>query len=153
MDGVFKTWTAPRSLFIAVVALLTLTVVLAGHASRTGAGAVKLAEPSGGRSIDLRFEDTAAGGILVTDVAGRMPPQLVVPGQDGFVRVALRSLARERRSEGAGPELPFRLGRQDDGRLWIRDLATGRLLYLDAYGHSNARSFGRLFDAAPGETH
>jgi putative photosynthetic complex assembly protein len=135
-----------------VVALVAATVLLAGAARHTGAGATRLAEPTGGRSLDLRFEDTSGGGILVTDVAGRMPPQQLVAGQDGFVRVALRSLARERIAEGAGPDRPFRLGRQDDGRLWLRDLATGRLLYLDAYGYANAQSFARLIDAAHGGT-
>lgn len=152
MESYFTRWTAPRSLLAAVATLLAVTVLLAGAARYTGAGATRLTEPAGGRWLDLRFEDTAGGGILVTDIADRMPPQRLVAGQDGFVRVALRSLARERRNEGAGADIPFRLGRQDDGRLWLRDLATGRLLYLDAYGHANAKSFARLIDAAPGGT-
>jgi putative photosynthetic complex assembly protein len=150
MQSFFSRWNAPRSLLFAVAALLSATVIMAVIARRTDVGATRLAEPVGGYAFDLRFEDAGSGDIVVTDIGGRLPPRRIAPGQDGFVRVALRSLAHDRRLAGAGPERPFQVGRGGDGRLWLRDPATGRLLYLDAYGHTNAQSFARLIDSNTG---
>ena len=136
--------TPPRLMFGAAVALAGSAILLAGVASRSDVGAARLSEPAVSYSVDLRFDDAPDGGIRVTALSGAPRSVVLAPGQDGFVRVALRSLARERRIIGQGPEQPFRLGRQDDGRIWLRDLATGRLLYLDAYGHTNAQAFARL---------
>jgi putative photosynthetic complex assembly protein len=123
--------------------LILLSLVLAATARLTGVGATRIAEPVGGIHVDLRFEDLPGGGIRVVDVAAVLPPQVVQPASDGFIRVALRSLARERTAAGASADTPF-------GRLWLRDLATGRLLYLDAYGADNAKSFGKLLATANG---
>lgn len=147
MESVFARWTAPRTLLVAVGAMLLIVMLLAATAKHTGTGATRVAEPIGGRAIDLQFADSGGGGIIVTDVHGKAQPLRIAPGQDGFVRVALRSLARDRRLTGSSADVPFRLGRLDDGRLWLRDLATDRLLYLDAYGHTNAQSFARILDA------
>lgn len=141
--------TAPAYLLAGIFGLVLAVLALVAVARTTNVGASRLAEPVGGTTIDLRFEDGPGGSIRVIDVAGRLPDQVLVPGQEGFVRVALRSLARERLAAGLGREIPFRLGRLDDGRLWLRDLATDRLLYLDAYGHENARSFARLIGQQP----
>ncbi len=140
---------APSYLLAGIIGLVLTVLALVAVARTTNVGASRLAQPVGGTTIDLRFEDGPGGSIRVIDVAGRLPEQVLLPGQEGFVRVALRSLARERLAAGLGREIPFRLGRLDDGRLWLRDLATGRLLYLDAYGQENARSFARLIGPQP----
>lgn len=137
---------APRVLLGVMAALIASSIVMAGVARSTGVGAARLDEPEGGQSADLRFEDGPAGTIRVVDITGARAPLILHPGKDGFVRVALRSLARDRRASGSGAEIPVRLGRLDNGRLWLRDLATGRTLYLDAYGQENARSFAQLLE-------
>lgn len=108
--------------------------------------ASRISEPVGSAAVDLRFEDADGGFIRIVAASRNGDPLLIPPGQDGFIRTALRGLVQERRTAGAGPETPFRLGRTDDNRLWLRDLSTDRLLYLDAYGYHNAQRFARLFD-------
>lgn len=144
--GQMSRWGAPATLFCAVALMIVTITTLSGIASRTGIGASRSSEPVGGAAIDLHFEDADAGFIRVVSSSRTATPILVPPGQDGFIRTALRALIQERRTTGAGPESPFRLGRTDDNRLWLRDLSTDRLLYLDAYGHQNAQRFARLFD-------
>lgn len=146
--GARSTTAASRLMLGAISGLAVLSIALAGAARTTGVGASRISVPDSGVSVDLRFEDASAGAIRVLDTTGARAPIVVPPGQDGFIRVALRSLARDRLTDGggAGSEIAFRLGRTADGRLWLRDLATGRVLYLDAYGHENARSFARLLD-------
>ena len=137
---------APRALLLIVVAMLVATTLLAIIARRTDIGATRISPPQGGYHVDLRFEDRERGAIQVTDVSGRLSPRRLEANEAGFVRVALRSMARERTAKGLGAETPFRVGRAGDGRLWIADPATGRLLYLDAYGSENARAFARLIE-------
>ena len=50
-----------------------------------------------------------------------------VTGQSGFVRGTLRGLARERKRMGLGAEQPFVLMGRADGRLTLKDPATGRV--------------------------
>lgn len=135
---------AAKVLLTAAVGLVVTVVGLAVAARTTGIGATRLAEPTQGISVDLRFEDGPRGTIRVSSASGEISPVIIAPGQDGFVRTVVRGLARERQAQGFGSEMPFRLGRTEAGRLWLRDLATGRLLYLDAYGPQNASHFARL---------
>jgi putative photosynthetic complex assembly protein len=148
MNDNAKSWMLPGTMLVCAGLLVVTSIALAGVASYTGIGVSRLKEPAAIRVVDLRFEDGAAGRIIVTDVSGRLPPRTIEPGRDGFVRVALRSLARERAATGIGREVPFRLGEQADGRIWLRDLATGRVLLLDAYGHANRTSFAQLLEPA-----
>lgn len=139
-------WSTPATVFGAAVLMLVTVITLSGLASRTGIGASRISEPVGSAAVDLRFEDVDGGFIRVTAYSRNNEPLLISPGQDGFIRTALRGLVQERRTTGAGQETPFRLGRTDDNRLWLRDLSTDRLLYLDAYGYQNAQRFARLFE-------
>ncbi len=131
--------------------MIVSTFVMATVARRTDIGATRIVEPQAIRTIDLTFADLPDGSIRVADVSGAKPPVILQPGEDGFVRVALRALALERRVHGASPEIPFRLGQQADGTLFLRDLATNRLLALSAYGHGNAKSFAQFI--GPGRTY
>ena len=93
----------------------------------------------------LRFEDRAEGDIAVVDAAqGREVARL--RGEHGFARGALRTLARERMRRGLGPEVPFELSGYADGKLVLRDPATGERIHLEAFGHSNAAVFAQLQD-------
>lgn len=110
-------------------------------------------------SRDLRFEDRADGAVTVHEAAGagtagsNGDDRLVAvldPGTNGFIRGTLRGLARERRQrrEDIGRQaVPFRLARWADGRLTLEDRATGRVLDLNAFGHTNADAFARLLTA------
>jgi integrase len=76
---------------------------------------------------------------------GRMV--VVVAGEQGFLRGALRALARERSLRGLGPEHPFLLIGRADGRLTLEDPATGQRVDLESFGPTNAGVFRRLLTA------
>lgn len=92
----------------------------------------------------LKFSDTAAGEVLVTDArSGREVARI---GQDGsgFIRGVMRGLARERRMHGLDASKPFRLSLWDDTQLTLVDMATGRTIELNGFGHTNRAAFLRL---------
>jgi putative photosynthetic complex assembly protein len=96
----------------------------------------------------LRFEDRPDGSIAITD--GRTgEPVTSVQGEQGFVRGALRALARERKARGLGSEQPFQLMVRTDGGLTLYDPATLRRVDLEAFGPTNADNFARLLKAPP----
>ena len=68
------------------------------------------------------------------------------PGTNGFVRGALRSLARERRAHDIGEEVPFSIRRTASGRVLLYDPATDRVIDLRAFGPTNRGAFERFLD-------
>ncbi len=97
-------------------------------------------------SRDLLFEDLGKGQVGVYDWRDGKLVDTLPAGHDNFIRGVLRGLARERRGIGAGAETPFRVSRYDNGRVVLQDLATGRILALEAFGATNAHAFARLLD-------
>jgi putative photosynthetic complex assembly protein len=139
----------PRLPLAAAMLLLVGTVLavtlwrVAGHEPDSAPSAAAVAER------ELRFEDRPDGRIVAIDVngaAGDSTAVIVVaePGEQGFLRGALRALARERRGHGLGAEAPFRLVAHADGRLSLQDTATGRRVDLESFGPTNAAVFARL---------
>lgn len=103
--------------------------------------------PSGVRiaTRDLRFEDRPDGAVAIVDARNGAVVALLPPGEGGFVRGALRGLARERRMhEAGGADVPFRVSVWEDGRLTLEDTATGRLVDLGAFGQTQVQTFARL---------
>ena len=96
---------------------------------------------------DLRFEDRPGGAVAVFDNATQSLVEVVPGGDDSFVRSTLRSMARDRRHDGAGSEVAFHLAGHADGRLTLTDPVTGRRLDLVAFGSDNAKSFSRWLPA------
>ena len=79
----------------------------------------------------------------------RRRPRLVdtlAPGSNGFIRVVLRGLARERKLGDIGPQPPFRLTRFVNGQITLTDTSTGKQIDLDAFGSTNAEAFARLMN-------
>ena len=70
--------------------------------------------------------------------------ETVAPGTNGFLRGTMRGLARERKRQGIGAELPFRMIGRADGRLTLEDPGTGRRVDLGSFGPTNAAAFARL---------
>lgn len=92
----------------------------------------------------LRFNDTADHGIAIHDAATGRPLDTLY-GEQGFVRGVLRTLTRERRIQGVSDSVAaFELAVGTDGRLTLRDPATGLSLDLIAFGPTNAGAFARL---------
>lgn len=132
-----------RGLLLGTMVILAGTLALAtlGHRApvdpaRTGA------QPLAMR--DLRFADRSDGAVVVTDARTGGTIETLAPGNEGFVRGAMRGLVRERRRAGSGPEAPFRLSAWPDGRLTLEDTATGNIMELHAFGRTNAEAFLRL---------
>jgi putative photosynthetic complex assembly protein len=137
--------TSLRGPLIGVAALLAFTVAAAG-AARLWGGPEPVPDVPAAMARDLRFEDRDDGAVTVRDGGGAMVAVLP-PGTNGFIRGALRGLARERRREEASMSAPFRLTDWTDGRLTLEDPATGRTLDLRAFGVTNAGAFARLLTA------
>jgi len=92
----------------------------------------------------LIFADAPGGRVLVTDARSGATVAEIAPGEGGFVRGALRGLARDRTVAGIGREVPFRLVAWSDGRLTLEDPATGTKMEMAAYGQTNAEAFLRF---------
>ncbi len=93
----------------------------------------------------LHFQDRSNGDIAVVDArSGQEVARL--RGEQGFARGALRTLARERMRRDLGPDKPFELSAYVDGKLVLRDPATGQRIHLEAFGASNAAVFAQLQD-------
>jgi putative photosynthetic complex assembly protein len=132
----------PRGALVGIGILLAVSLV-AVTAVRVSGIDVRAPDAEAVMTRDLRFEDTAEGGVAVIDArSGRVVESLT--GEQGFLRGSLRALARERRARGLGPELPFQLIGRRDGRLTLVDPATGTRIDLESFGPTNAGVFARL---------
>jgi putative photosynthetic complex assembly protein len=137
----------PRGVLLSVLALLA--AVLLGTASVRLSG-IGIREPDAPTLAQrsLRFEDRPDGSVAVLDAAsGRQIES--VQGEAGFLRGALRALARERRKQGLGAEPAFELIARADGRLTLADPATGERIDLESFGPTNAAVFARLLPLQP----
>lgn len=140
-------WPLPAWALGLLLGGVLATVLWVGPAHREAAGPA--VAPAATAQLDCRFDDADDGAVLVRDAASGALLARVAPGEQGFLRGTLRALVRERRQQGLGAEQPFRLLRLADGRLALRDPATGRQLDLSAFGPTNAALFARLLPAAP----
>ena len=138
----------PRAPLIGLFAMVGLSLVAAVAGRMTNTGVV---ETTGSviTERDLRFADGTDGSVIITDARDGGPVEILT-GENGFIRGALRGLARTRRSEGIGSEAAFHLASWSDGRLTLDDPATGRHLELEAFGSLNTEVFGRLLTAHGG---
>jgi len=92
----------------------------------------------------LRFEDKPNGSIDIIDAKDGSLIEVASPGTNGFLRGALRGLARERKRTGTGAEPPFLLVARADGRLTLDDPTTNRQVDLKSFGATNAAVFEKL---------
>ncbi len=101
---------------------------------------------------DLRFEDRPDGAVAVFEAGTGEPLQVLSSSTDSFIRIVVRGLVRERASHRISDQEPFRLARWSNGAVTLEDLATGRQITLDAFGHTNAGAFARFLPARMGAT-
>jgi putative photosynthetic complex assembly protein len=134
---------------IGMAVLLVLSFAIIVFARITGVGVMGVPASPVTSSISLTFKDRDDGSVVVRDGTGRTLETIPVSA-DGFVRGAMRSMARDRKKSGLGSEVPFILERRANGRLGLSDPATGGRLELDAFGPSNSGAFAR-FLPVPGQ--
>lgn len=132
----------PRFAGWAIAGVLLATVLMVAAVRQSGVSTHTPDAPAA-QTRSLRFEDRADGSVAVLDArSGREVER--VQGEAGFLRGALRALARERRMRGLGSEQPFDLIARADGRLTLVDTATGERIDLESFGPTNAGVFRRL---------
>jgi putative photosynthetic complex assembly protein len=134
----------PRGALLGAAALVGVALVFTGLARVSGIGTTHAPEAAPITSRDLRFEDRIDGAVAVYDADNGNVVEVLSPGTNGFLRGVLRGLARDRKLQKIGTELPFRLTRWVDGRLSIDDLATHQRIELGSFGPTNAAAFARL---------
>ncbi|HJQ58797.1 MAG TPA: photosynthetic complex assembly protein PuhC [Vineibacter sp.] len=137
----------PRGVLIGAAVLVAMSIALAGTARITGIGTTRMPPASLVESRELRFADRQDGSIAVFDAANGETVAVVAPGTNGFLRGALRGLARERKRQDIGAGPAFRLVRWADGRLTLEDPTTTRVVDLAAFGTTNAAVFAELLTA------
>lgn len=134
----------PRGALIAAGCLIALTIAVAFIARTTDVGSTRQPETPVVSSVDVRFADASDGTVYVTRATDGAQIGKLAPGTNGFARSTLRGLVRERKRSGLGAEVPFTLIRFADGRLSLKDRATGRNIDLDVFGPTNVAVFAEL---------
>lgn len=139
----------PRGILIAALILITVTITVVASFRILGVDPVaQIPDPEETAEIrELRFEDRPDGTVVVYDLSGSNPDRVIhviEPGTGGFIRGVLRSLARARRAAGVGPEYPFQLIMEADGKMLLADPQTDRKIYIQAFGPTNVESFRSL---------
>jgi putative photosynthetic complex assembly protein len=136
----------PRGGIIAAAALVLFSLATVTTARLTGTGAVHMSLPAVSEVRDLQFEDGKNGAVLVFDASNHQLVDTLAPGSNGFIRVVLRGLARERKLGDIGRQPPFRLTRFVNGQITLTDTSTGKLIDLAAFGSANTEAFARLLN-------
>jgi putative photosynthetic complex assembly protein len=140
----------PRKVLVAFASLILFSVVLVGAARLTGYGMSQVPQEPIVKSVDLRFEDRADGALVVRDAKDGSVVKVIEPGSDQFIRGILRAQVRMRHSYGVAVDQPYQVARLADGRLSVRDLATGRVIELRSFGPTNEGAYAALLDARDG---
>ncbi len=139
--------TFPRWVLIGAGAVMAFSLISVGLIRLTGNGPDQRPAPAT-QERQLRFEDRPDGSIAIID--GRTGELVTaVQGEQGFVRGALRALARERKARGLGAEQAFQLMVRTDGGLTLYDPATSQRVDLEAFGPTNSDNFARLLKNPP----
>lgn len=134
----------PRGGLMAGAGLVLFALAAVTTARLTGVGEVHMTVPAVAESRDLNFADGPGGAVLVLDHRDGHLVETLAPGSNGFIRVVLRGLARERKLGDIGPQPPFRLTRHVNGQLTLTDTSSGKQIDLDAFGSANVGAFARL---------
>jgi len=131
--------------------VLVAAVAFAGFASVTGIGRVEASAPAATSIVAraLYFTDRDDGGVTAIDAQNGVTVAEFEPATNGFLRSTVRGLVRERKRRDLGPEMPFLVSLESDGRLLLNDPATGRTVDLRAFGPTNLEVFARLLPDRP----
>ena len=135
---------SPNLPVAAIITLVLVTLLAVAGVRLFGISAQQQPDASTVSLRQLRFEDRSDGGIAVRDAKTGAVLDTVAPGTNGFLRSTMRGLARERKRQNLGPELPFELHARADGRLTLIDPGTNRRIDLESFGPTNMAVFAQL---------
>ena len=135
----------PPAILFAAAAMLVFAIAASLYSRTFGVGRVALQGATAYQVLQLRFDDMANGGVEVRDAERGDVLYVVNPGEGGFLRATLRTLAHARMRDDIGRATPFRLTRWSDGAMTLDDPTTGRSVGLDAFGPTNAGVFAQMF--------
>jgi putative photosynthetic complex assembly protein len=142
----------PKGGVLAAAALILFSLATVATVRLTGMGEVHMTLPAAVQSRDLQFADGDNGTVLVYDARDHQLVDTLAPGTNGFIRVVMRGLARERRLGDIGAQPPFRLTRYAGGQITLTDTSTGKQIDLGAFGSTNTEAFARLMNLHGGAT-
>lgn len=139
--------TFPRWVLWATAGLLAFTLGGVALVRITGNGPDQLIAATLSERL-LRFEDRPNGSVAVIDgVTGQLLTTMT--GEQGFLRGAIRALARDRNARKIGPEQPFKLISREGGRLTLFDPVSGQRVDLESFGPTNAAVFAPFLTMQP----
>lgn len=139
-----ETPVIPRSALIGAGLMVLLTIGGAAYARLSGNTATSVPDVAAVAVHELSFDDRDDGAILAYE--GDILVAVLPSGEGGFVRGALRALARQRRLGDQGSAAPFRIIEWADGRVSIEDPTTAETVQVNAFGQDNVAAFVRLLD-------
>ena len=139
----------PKAPLLAVGGLVLAALVSVAVVRLTGYGLIHVPDASTVATREFRFEDRPDGSIAVLEAGSGRVVSTVAPGTNGFLRGTMRGLARERKRQNVGPEIPFQLLGRSDGRLTLVDPGTGRRVDIESFGPTNAAVFAGLMVPPP----
>lgn len=138
----------PKAMLWAAAAMIVFAIGLSAAGKYAGIGKLENPTAAPRASYELTFADMADGSVAIYDSASGALVTRLEPGTNGFARGVLRGLARDRKLEGIGTQVPFTLANWADGRLTLADPATGREVELNAFGQTQIDTFAGIVAAA-----
>jgi putative photosynthetic complex assembly protein len=127
--------------------VLSGAVVMAGLARQSGFATNAPPAPVATAYL-LQFGDLPDGSVAVYNAADKHLIMTVPPREGGFLRSTVRSLDGVRARENIGEYAPFKLTVLADQHLELTDTATGQMIDLEAFGHTNEAEFRAISLAA-----
>ena len=137
----------PKHIALVLGLVMLATLILVAVVRYSGVD-IRYADSPSQQVRLLRFADMDNGDIGVFN-AQDGSELARFSGEQGFMRGALRAMARERKRHDIGPMVPFELHARTDGRLTLIDPATHMRLDLESFGPPNAGLFAQLLQDPP----
>lgn len=134
----------PRALLRAMAALALVSLLLVSYAvvtDRPHEAQAHQGEPV--KSILISIKEAEDGSVIVTDMDGRLLSSSARE-RSGFIAVVDNALRFERKRSGIAGNPPVTLIRFADGRIGLRDDATGWKIHLTGFGQDNARAWAAV---------
>jgi putative photosynthetic complex assembly protein len=136
----------PRHLAIAILVLVTVTILLAAFARQTGIGRTPDA-PIVVQSRSIVLQPAPDGRMLVLDAKTGDTIEALPSANEGFVAGIWRAVKFDRDRQRIDLAAPLEIVLSMDAGLLLIDPQTGVRLQLEAYGRDNRNTFARFLPA------